>query len=599
MSIYKFKIKFSRDRGKGHNILVPEEDNFHPKPSVYEEGDKRLIILGSPIYREKIDNITVAKELLSRRIDVSFASQFNGSFLFILYDRAENAFTIINDRFASIPLYYFFNDTQFVASVNYADIWSELYGTKDFAINKEAFYEFIHLQRLLGDKTYDAKSRYLNSASILTFDLGTGRLVIAKYWRPDFSKRPRSAGETSRILADLTVKAVSERTADGKKYGLLLSGGLDSRLVLGAFKNGVECFTVGPYKNNEYLVAKSLADARRSPHTFLQRQESHYTDILEEAVYLGGAMNMYVHAHFLNLDKDIRAKADVVFHGHGFDYMFQGKYLPYETVRLLNKKTYIGKKIPLRKNMEEQFLSGISYRLKSVDPLSVVEGAEKDRMREAIHFSAVQVTDEARHFCDAPYDLWEYLIMHNLSRHYTFLNLCSIRTITEERTIAFDNDLFDFYLSMPAGMRRDKKVFTDAIRLLSEKLYRIKNANTNFNIYDSDLTLTVKLSANKILRQFGLGAILPPSQKDRSWPVKADILTGSGKMRSIVMGLAGSAALDALGFLDMDAVRACIEKHLAGKADHSDLILTLITIDAFMKNSLKKKDFSYVGYAKD
>ena len=144
----------------------------------------------------------------------------------------------------------------------------------------------------------------------------------------------------------------------------------------------------------------------------------------------------------------------------------------------------------------------------------------------------------------------------------------------------------------------EKKIFTDAIKLLSEDLYKVKSANTNFNIYDSDFILTAKLSANKILRQVGLCASLPPSQADRSWPVKADVIKESKKIMAILRGLTRSEALGMLGFLDMDALRRCLGAHLAGKADHSDLILALVTIDTFIKNS-NKKDPAYVSCEKN
>ncbi|MBU4376405.1 MAG: hypothetical protein KKD29_02875 [Candidatus Omnitrophica bacterium] len=578
--------------------MAVEEENLHPKPFMCEAESKTLIILGSPIYRERMDSGIIAGEILKRGMDRSFVSEIDGSFLFILYDRATGIFSIASDRFASIPVYYFFDETEFVASVNYADIWRELCKKRDFAINQEAFYEFIYLQRLLGDKTYDSRTKYLNSASILTFSMQTGSLDVVRYWRPDFQKRKGTPTETSRMLADLTRKAILRRTSDGKRYGLLLSGGLDSRLVLAALDKRVECITLGPYKNNEYLVAKALADAKKYPHSFIKRKEGHYASILEEAVFLGGGMNMYIHAHFLDFDEEFRAKADVLFHGHGFDYMFQGKYLPYETVKILNKKTYLKKRIPIEKDVTSKFLSKISYRLKSVDPLSLVTHKEKERMRGSLVASAAKVVEGGNDCANDPHDLWEYLVMHNLSRHYTFLNLCSMRTAVEERTAAFDNELFDFYLSLPPESRLNKKIFTDAIKLLSEDFYRIKSANTNFNIYDSDLMLTAKLSANKILRQLGLSASLPPSQADRSWPVKADIIKQSGKIMAIVRALTDSEALNTLGFFDMDAIKRYLGRHLAGKADHSDLILTLVTIDTFIKNS-SKKDMAYVVCAKN
>jgi asparagine synthase (glutamine-hydrolysing) len=582
MSIYRFKIKLLKDYQRpalGDIRLLVEQENLHPKADIYKNGSRQLIILGSPIYRDKINNTVVSKRLFETGINKSLINEFDGSFLVLLYDEKQFNLTVINDRFASIPFYYCINKIGFVGSVNYSDIWLELSESKDLIIRKEAFYEFIHFQRLLGNKTYDTKTKYLNSASILIFDAKSNVLKHERYWRPNFSKRHRPANETSHILADLTSKSILKRTSDEKRYGLLLSGGLDSRLVLAGLQKPIECVTIGAYKNNEYFVAEELANAKRYPHSFVKRGNGHYADILEDAVFLEGAMNTYSHAHFLNLDKELKTKADVFFHGHGFDYMFQGKYLPYTPLGLFNKKTYIKRKTNIGKDIKDEFLSKISYRLKSIDPLLLVIDKEKKRIKEAIHSSVEKVLEEGRDCCNDEYDLWEYLIIHNMSRHYTFLNINSLRTIAEERTIAFDNQLFDFYLSLPIENRLNKRVFTDTIKLLDGRLYKIRHANTNYNIYDSDVKLTGKL----LLGKLGLGP-LPPKQRDRSWPVKTEIISENKKIRDAAKNLYDSQALKDLGLFDMDKVRLYTKRHLEGKADYSDLILTLVTMDTFIKS---------------
>ena len=47
-----------------------------------------------------------------------------------------------------------------------------------------------------------------------------------------------------------------------------------------------------------------------------------------------------------NRDK-ISPIADVFFHGHGLDYMFQGMYLPSRPIRLFGKNTYYKKIIDI------------------------------------------------------------------------------------------------------------------------------------------------------------------------------------------------------------------------------------------------------------
>lgn len=586
MSIYKFKIKLSNPVAAGGELCV-EKKNLHPEAGEYEDGQRRLIILGSPIYRGRIDNVAVARSLLERYPDTSLAREIDGSFLLVLYDKKEHTLMVINDRFASIPFYYHCDNQNLIGSINYSEIFNELWNAGCCSINREVFFEFLHFQRLLGNGTYDTKTKYLDSASILSFRAEKNILEIRRYWRPNFNKRIRAADETSHILAELTAKSIEERTGDGRKYGLLLSGGLDSRLVLSGFKRPVECITVGSYRNNEYFVARELAEAKGFSHRFVKRKDSHYSDILNDAVFIGGAMNVYNHAHFLNLDQELKPKADVFFHGYGFDYMFQGKYLPYTPLKIGGRPTNIKKIKEIKGDIRDKFFSQISYCLKSIDPLSLVVDKEKKKIKESIYSSIEKVLEEGKNCCNNSYDLWEYLIIHNLSRHYTFLNIASIRTFAEERTAAFDNQLFDFYLSLPAEVRANKKIFVDAIRLLDERLYKVRNANTNFNIYDSDFTVTAKSALNKTLRKAGIKALVPPAQNknDRSWPARSSIVDDNYRINEMAKVLGNSHALEELGFLDMDRVRRCVGTHLEGKEDHADLILTLLTVDTFIKGT--------------
>jgi hypothetical protein len=140
-------------------------------------------------------------------------------------------------------------------------------------------------------------------------------------------------------------------------------------------------------------------------------------------------------------------------------------------------------------------------------------------------------------------------------------------------------------LSLPAEDRFNKKILVNAIRLLDERLYRIRNANTNFNICDSDFTLTAKLSINKILRKFGFKVLLPPQRKDRTGLITAATINEDAKVKETAKNLVNSRILHELNFLDMDKIRFYVEKHLEDESDYSDLIFSLVTIGTFIKNS--------------
>ena len=582
MSTYRFKVKLNKNTAasSGGNALEVEEVNLHPPVARYEDENFQAVLLGSPIYKGAVDRQSTIRSLLGS-FKEEFIRNINGSFLFLIYDKKDRNLKVINDRFASIPFFYYFDGNTFMGSVNYAELWSSLKNEGKLVVNKEAIYEFIVLQRLMGNKTYDKMTVYLDSASILIFDAVSGTVKSGKYWRPDFAKRRRPKKEVSRLLAERVSDSFSRRTADGKKYGLLLSGGLDSRLILASAKVPLECLTVGFYENNECVVAEELAREKGYPHHFIKRPLSHYGDMLKEGAFLGGGMNVYAHAHFLNLDRELSTRADVFFHGHGLDYLFQGKYIPHKTLKVLGCKTYVNRITDPGRNVADAFLNSVSYRLKSINPANILKDEKVKEMKKSLSASLERVINEGSPFCNDGYDLWDYLTVHNLSRHYTFLNVASIRTIAEERIIAFDNDLFDLYLSLPAEDRFDRTVFAEAIAFLDKRLAEIRNANTNFSIYDNGLALTAKVGVGRILRKMGIKATLPPDSHERSWPSGIDLISNE-KVRQRVENLIESSLFDTADFLDRKKVAAVIDEHLSGRRDYSDLLLRLISIDAFI-----------------
>ena len=58
------------------------------------------------------------------------------------------------------------------------------------------------------------------------------------------------------------------------------------------------------------------------------------------------------------------------------------------------------------------------------------------------------LVSDSNSFTDDPMKSWEYIINHNLSRHYSYTDVLGIGSNLEQRKIANDNDLFNFYMSL-------------------------------------------------------------------------------------------------------------------------------------------------------
>jgi len=504
----------------------------------------------------------------------------------VLEDDSSRTVSVANDRFATIPFFYAVDGHELHGSVNYIALLTQLQAKSTIELVPEAIYEFLHFQRLLGNKTYDTRTRSMDSASVLRWDAEAATALVERYWRPDFKKdNQASVDDLAQDLARAVRGAIEKRTSDGRRYGLFLSGGLDSRLVLAGSTSPVHCFTVGEFENNEVQVAARAAAVAGSPHTFIRRPKDHYGGILHEAVQLGGGMNVFDHAHFLGLGTAVVEESDVVLHGFAIDTLFQGSFLPNRRVTYRGRPTYMKRIEDPSLDLTERYLDTVSYRLKSVDPLDIITTQQRGRMRESIRESVNAIATEAERSADEPYDIWEFVHLHNMSNGVANLNLRSIRTFAEEHTITFDASIVDIYLRTPARRRIHGSVLRRALRLLNPALANLPNSNTNLTASYGPARATTAFYTNLILRKTGIRADAPqpPTPTDRSWPNRDDLVRELPSLRTRAQAIKESDRLDALGIFSMDSVREHIDHHMEGRRRYGALLLTLLTIDTFLE----------------
>ena len=390
---------------------------------------------------------------------IGFARSLDGEF-FILSESSDQL-TLISDRFASRPLFYAVVHNQFVYSFSYSELWNRLKVEGALIPDRYAVFEFLKFQRLFGEKTLDQTSKMIPTATVMTVDRQTLEIAKQKFWQPDFSKSADSLQVIASKLGDAICTSINTRTEGVEKVGLLLSGGMDSRVVLGGFdtESPPQTFTVGSYENNEVRVARELAAKSGAMHHFVQRESNHYADILSAAAFQGGSMYSYQHGHFFNLT--LPTPVDLLLHGHGFDYMFQGMYLPASRRSFLGKPTRSYKLSRTSGSIVDAYLNTAKYRLKSVALEELVQANEIHRVNDAVRHSLESVMSEVENRVAEEFDIWDYLTFGSPGRHYTYLNLISAGSLAPQQTVAWDNDIFDLFYSTPAEVRFGTKLLAD------------------------------------------------------------------------------------------------------------------------------------------
>jgi hypothetical protein len=540
-----------------------------------------VTIYGSP----SINGQTPNKDQLSKLVNdpLAIARSLDGEFVVIV--EAKNSVRVINDRFAAHPLFYLSEGEKLVISFSYQALWKRLSETNRLKVDSLAFYEFLHFQRLFGETTFDTTSKAFTPASVLTFEPATQRISNQRYWSPDFTKRTDGRNAIASDLARAVRMSIATKTAEAKTPALLLSGGMDSRVALGGFGDNLPlCITVGETENNEVDVARSLAHLVGAKHSFVPRSPTHYTDILPISVATGGGMYSFQHGHFFNLDLP---ETDLILHGHGFDYFFQGMYLPATRKNFLGRPTHSYSLDQISPGIVGQYTQEAKYRVKGVNPLDLLDNKTADEAMGRLVFDLQGVLDPITDLTSAPYDQWDYLTTSAPGRHYTYLNLQSAGTLAEQRTIAFSNDILDIYYSTPADIRHGTQLLAETIKALNPELLTVRNANTNLRPDLSPTRLTTESLLRGLKRRTGLYGrhSVDPSAKDRSWPTDAMIASGSSSIQDRISTLANSDALESLNIFDPTKIANLVDNYNQGNTNGASALLSLLTIEEFLSTT--------------
>ena len=92
-------------------------------------------------------------------------------------------------------------------------------------------------------------------------------------------------------------------------------------------------------------------------------------------------------------------------------------------------------------------------------------------------YSDVEVEQEAKTISEKKEDIWEFFLIHNLGRHYSQPNLLTQKINVELRSPIFENNLFDFYLSLHPRHRLSASLFRKVLIDINKKVAMIESGN--------------------------------------------------------------------------------------------------------------------------
>ncbi len=262
--------------------------------------------------------------------------RFNGMFAFAIRERDSGRVVLARDRLGIKPLYY----TKLPDGLRFASSLPALLAHRhvDTEIDAAALHHYMTFHSVVPPPRTILKGvRKLPPAHILTLD-PDGSLHSSCYWRLDFEPDPEEARygfETwkERLRHELEAAIQRRLTAD-VPVGVLLSGGLDSSLVVGmlcragqsdlnTFSIGFE--SVGGEKGDEFHYSDIVAAHFGTTHHKIEVGADQVLPSLRDCVR---AMSEPMVSHdcigFYLLSRAVSQHVKVVQSGQGADEVFAG-----------------------------------------------------------------------------------------------------------------------------------------------------------------------------------------------------------------------------------------------------------------------------------
>ncbi|HET6951280.1 MAG TPA: N-acetylglutaminylglutamine amidotransferase [Acidimicrobiales bacterium] len=270
------------------------------------------------------------------RWGAGFVDRLKGMFAFCLVERDSGRVLLGRDRLGIKPLYL----AEVGGALRFASTLPALLagGGIDTTVDPVALHQYLTFHSVVpAPRTILRSVRKLPPATLLSVD-PDGRRVESSYWRADFGPRPAqqswSEDDWQEAILGALRTAVDRRMVADVPVGCLLSGGLDSSLVVGllaeagvadllTFSIGFESH--GGIEGDEFRYSDLIAAHFATDHHRIRISSERLLPALGAAI---GAMSEPMVSHdvvaFYLLSQEVSRHVKVVQSGQGADEVFAG-----------------------------------------------------------------------------------------------------------------------------------------------------------------------------------------------------------------------------------------------------------------------------------
>lgn len=249
-----------------------------------------------------------------------------GSFLQIKEDF--NSIEIKVDKFSTIPFYYIVIEKKLYGSTKFNLLIERLPKHFTKKLNIEAAIEFLRTNTLIADKTFLEGIKRISFGHILSFNKKTGNYEEKEYWKLPGEISNQSKENILTDLEDRFLSTIKLETRDSERVGIHLSGGMDSRNIMGALLRmdiPFRTYTYGVKENLDVQVAKLLSEKLSLNSKFIDWDGvSSFKKNADLHFDLTDGMQSLIHGHGIETHEIEAKEVDTILYGHFLDFFIQG-----------------------------------------------------------------------------------------------------------------------------------------------------------------------------------------------------------------------------------------------------------------------------------
>ena len=574
-------------------ISVVRHPDISRQQPVGSAGEETLLWLTGSVYGVEtelgyeprdpsIDDIEFCAGLYDR-YGLDFVRKLNGTFTCIVYEPSSKTLSVLSDRLGSYPIFYVRSADKALTFSTHIQSFAAVRSI-DLEIHPDYLTEYCSSGRVNGLKTPFKNVEQFPPGSITRIDIDQGTIESQRYWRPKHDPIEEPFSNFVDQFTSRLSEIMEERFEDDKVYGLLVSGGSDSRLLAAAAPEDAVVYHLSDWMSEEARTAERVAMTAGLEFHWLQRGPGYHERVFESAPRIMNFNGRFEQAHIAGYLDRLRDEVDVLVSGLWADVLFSGLTLER---RELDVGRFITIGLPFAKP-----LSSLEEVISLASDYSIPYLTNEKPIREILRSNTSQrdngsVVDHGVEYPSLD-DFVLYQDMYPLSNDPDAFFWC-LEQAMPHWTPFLDNRLIDLGLRMPIRYKLRRNVVNRAVKRLNPELARIPLAKTGVR---QSRPYPVHILGEKLknLERELLGDDSPPQPffTHHPWTSTTEMLVHHPFPKRVLRD--NRTLIERASFLDWEGTQECFRDHADQRSWGRELYLLLTLLNMPVVNHVINKD---------